>query len=151
MIEPPRLVLLPPQGAAQSAALTGEARPGAAGLPVPMVMQVPGPAAREERNGAALSDWARAPRAGLRDDEAAATRAGDRQGARHGAILVEARRRDPHAEIGGLAFLAQQIFQEAMSSGLHLEPWAEGIHAYRRAGAEPALTGAGPAQLSVAI
>lgn len=144
-------MLLPPQSAGQSAALAGGARPGAAGLPVPMVMQIPGAAAREERNGAALSDWAWAPRADLRDGEAATGRTGD-QGGRRGAVLVEAARRDSHAGVGGsLAFLAQQIFQEAMSSGLHLEPWAEGIGAYRRAGAEPALLGGGPAQLSIAI
>ena len=151
MIEPPRLILLPPQSAAHSVALSGEARPGAAGLPVPMVMQIPGATGREERNGAALSDWARAPRTASGDADAAPARAGGRQGGRRDGVLIDATRRGPTGGIGNLAFLAQQIFQETMSSGLHLEPWAEGIDAYRRAGAEPALTGAGPAQLSVAI
>ena len=151
MIEPPRVILLPPYGAAQSGAQAGEVRPGAAGLPVPMVMQVPGVAGREERNGAALSDRARAPRTDSRDGGTAPARAGDRLGGRRGDVLIEDARRGANGGIGSLAFLAQQIFQEAMGSGLHLEPWTQGIGAYRRAGAEPALIGAGPAQFSVAV
>jgi hypothetical protein len=151
MIELPRPILLPPH----SAALPGQARAGAVGLPVPVVVPVSQAPAREERNGAALSGWARAPRADFGDDDTGAARTGDRhagirrRGSLAGITVTDPGR--PGGGLGSLAFLTQQIFQETMSSGLHLEPWAQGIGAYRRAGAEPALTGAGPAQLSVAI
>lgn len=49
------------------------------------------------------------------------------------------------------AFLAQQIYQEAMPAGLHLEPWAEGIGAYRRAGAAPPIESGAPAVVSLAV
>lgn len=42
-----------------------------------------------------------------------------------------------------LPFLAQQIAQEVMSSGLHREPWESGLTAYRRAGGEPPLPASG--------
>jgi hypothetical protein len=50
-----------------------------------------------------------------------------------------------------LAFLAQQIYQESMPAGLHREPWAEGIGAYRMAGAEPPMESAVPAVVSVSV
>lgn len=53
--------------------------------------------------------------------------------------------------VGRLAFLTQQIFQEHMPSGLHLEPWARGIGAYLRAGAEPATESAAPAAVSFCV
>ncbi len=53
--------------------------------------------------------------------------------------------------LGRLAFLAQQVFQESMTAGLHREPWADGIGAYRRAGAEPPLEEGGAVFLSLAV
>lgn len=44
-----------------------------------------------------------------------------------------------------LPFLAQQIAQEALSSGLHREPWEAGLTAYRRAGGDPPLPTSGSA------
>lgn len=49
------------------------------------------------------------------------------------------------------AFLAQQIFQEAMTAGLHLEPWEQATGAYRRAGAAPPLASAAPSLVSLAV
>ncbi|GIK98920.1 MAG: hypothetical protein BroJett029_31290 [Alphaproteobacteria bacterium] len=55
------------------------------------------------------------------------------------------------ARAGRLAFLVQQIYQEVMPTGLHREPWAEGIGAYRLAGAEPAPDSADPAVVRVSV
>ena len=52
---------------------------------------------------------------------------------------------------GRLAFQVQQIYQEVMPSGLHREPWADGIGAYRLAGAEPALESADPTVVSFSV
>jgi hypothetical protein len=50
-----------------------------------------------------------------------------------------------------LPFLAQQIAQEVLSSGLYWEPWMAGQAAYRRAGGEPPLPPGGPALVRLAV
>lgn len=149
MIELQRPILLPPP----SAALSSQARAAAMGLPVPVVAPVPQAPSRDEREGAALSEWRRAPRADFED--ATPARREDRYaGFRRSGFLTGSARTEagaPRDSLGSLAFLAQQIFQEAMTTGLYLEPWTQGIGAYRRAGAEPLLEGAGPALVSLAV
>lgn len=57
----------------------------------------------------------------------------------------------PRALHAGLPFLAQQIAQEVLSSGLYREPWDIGQAAYRRAGGEPLLPADGPALVQLAV
>jgi hypothetical protein len=60
------------------------------------------------------------------------------------ASLVDAGPRETGSRPSELPFLAQQIAQEALSSGLHREPWETGLAAYRRAGGEPSLPAGEP-------
>ena len=135
MIELQRQILLPPQSAGPSGQATGTA----AGLPVLFVTPARPASTEDDRHGPALSGGRRQILPPAEDGAAAA---GDRraQGRRAGPALPGAMRDiDRQGAFGSLAFLAQRIFQEEMSSGLHLEPWAQGIGAYRRGGAEPPL------------
>ena len=141
MIELQRSVQLPPPSGAPSppaeSALAGmalrpiEPSPGLRGLPV----------------------W-HGGRRPIAEDEAAETTVGSpTRGVR---IYPESLSDDAAAargqlRLGRLAFLAQQIYQEAMPSGLHLEPWARGISAYRQAGAEPLAESAAPAAVSFSV
>jgi len=163
MIEPQRPILLPPP---ESAAPSGRTR--AYGLapwvPVLPVARVPGTTAEDAGDA---GSWSR--RARLEDDEigdsatpsaerrtagAAAKTMGRAAGAIAGAtagIRIVDATAQRLAPLGSLAFLAQQIFQETMTTGLHLEPWTEGIGAYRRAGAAPPLEDGSAALFSVAV
>lgn len=147
MIELQRQILLPPQSAGPSGQATGTA----VGLPVPFVTPARPPGARDDRHGAMLSGGRQ--QVLLPDDDGAPAAADRRtQGRLAGPGLPGvARDAGRQGAIGSLAFLAQRIFQEQMPSGLHLEPWAQGIGAYRRAGAEPPLGIAGAALVSLAI
>lgn len=53
--------------------------------------------------------------------------------------------------VGRLAFMTQQLYQEEMPRGIHLEPWTVGIGAYHRAGAEPLAESAAPAVVSFSV
>ena len=159
MIEPPRLILLPPP---ESTGPSGRARASAVAPWVPA--RPVQPATRDAED---TGSGARQPR--LEDEEVgdSATPPGEHwtsrtaarttgraaaaiAGATAGIRIVDtaAQRLAP---LGSLAFLAQQIFQETMTTGLHLEPWAEGIGAYRRAGAAPPLEDGSAALFSVAV
>jgi hypothetical protein len=159
MIEPQRPILLPPP---ESAAPSGRTRasglaPWAPAQPVLPVARVPGTTAEDAGDA---GSWSRHPR--IEDEEigdgATATlgrrgptrAAGAIAGPTAGIRIVDATAQRP-APLGSLAFLAQQIFQETMTSGLHLEPWTEGIGAYRRAGAAPPLEDGSAALFSVAV
>ena len=145
MIELQRQILLPPQNAGPSGPVA------AMGLPVPIVAPVRPLSAQDDRQGTALAGGRRQQIVPPGED---GMQAADRrsQGRRIGPGLHgEAGGAGGQGAIGRLAFLAQQIFQEAMPTGLHLEPWAQGIGAYRRAGAEPPLPSVGPAVVSLAI
>jgi hypothetical protein len=158
MIEPQRPILLPPP---ESAGPSGRTRasglaPWVPAQPVLPVARVPG--TKAEGAGDAGS-WSRRPR--LEDEEVdGGTTAllGRRPARAAGAIAgatIDMRIVDAAAQrlapLGSLAFLAQQIFQETMTTGLHLEPWTEGIGAYRRAGAAPPLEDGSAALFSVAV
>jgi hypothetical protein len=60
------------------------------------------------------------------------------------ASLVDTELQEAGSHRAELPFLAQQIAQEALSSGLHREPWEAGLAAYRRAGGEPPLPASEP-------
>ena len=158
MIEPQRPILLPPP---ESAGPSGRTRasglaPWAPAQPVLPVARVPGTTAEDAGDA---GSWPRHPR--LEDDEFGdgATLSGERRtagatgritGAAAGVRIVDATTQRL-APLGSLAFLAQQIFQETMTTGLHLEPWTAGIGAYRRAGAAPPLEDGSAALFSVAV
>jgi len=129
-----------------------------AGLPVPAVMPVPPAPAQDDRDETSLRDWRRAPKAEIEPWDSAQSRTGSGPASGRQARIVYAggglagSQDTPRAWMtGGIAFLTQQIFQEAMQTGLYLEPWTQGIGAYRRAGAEPPLQSADPAVLSLMI
>lgn len=156
MIESNRSILLPPPGAA------GPAQARAAALPgdVAPVAPVPGLPAGRPWNLAGGEGGETRDRAGrarpTRDDGAPLPRG-------RGAVIDRAwggswsepargRRDGPGGgPAASAAFLAQQIFQETMSSGLHLEPWMQGIGAYHRAGAEPTLADGRATVLSLTV
>lgn len=157
MIEPQRLILLPPpEGTGPSGRTRASGLvPWAPAQPVLPAARVAGGWAGDAED---TGSWLGRPR--LEDDEVgdSTARPGGRRasqapalvGATVGIRIVDAApaRATP---LGSLAFLAQQIFQEAMPSGLHLEPWTEGIGAYRRAGAAPPLEDGSSALFSVAV
>lgn len=60
---------------------------------------------------------------------------GNRNAARPADAL---RTQDPGPTSG---FVTQSLYQEAMGSGLHIEPWAQALGAYRRADAAGAQSG----------
>lgn len=153
MIEPQRPILLPPP---DSAGPSGRAR-ASAGAPVLPVARMQGARAGDAED---VGSWPGAPR--LEDEEAGDATAmplRERRTSRGTAMVAGATVRSPFigaspartAPFSSLAFLAQQIFQETMTTGLHLEPWAEGIGAYRRAGAAPPLEDGSAALFSVAV
>jgi len=157
MIEPQRPILLPPP---ESFAPSGRARalglvPWAPAQPVVPIARVPGGMANDAEDAGSRRGHPR-----IEDEEIGdgATAGGGRRASRSAALagatvgirivdVVPARA----TPLGSLAFMAQQIFQEAMPSGLHLEPWSEGIGAYRRAGAAPPLEVGGSALFSLAV
>lgn len=151
MIELTRPILLPPHAAGPSGQAL-EARAGSAGLPVPVVAPVPPAPAQDGRDEPSLSDWRRAT-PGEADPGERPGGAGDGRGriAYYGRRGTGGQVGSTAQSSGAAAFMAQQIFQEAMPAGLHLEPWSQGIGAYRRAGAEPPLESADPAVFSLAI
>lgn len=159
MIETPRSILPPPQGAGSpNHGGAGQARLGAIGLPVPVVTPVPPAPTRDSRDEASLPDWRRPARAttAFEDDGEARADSGRDAGRQPRIAFFDGRNiGGPSGRLAGAtgsaAFLTQQIFQEGMSAGLHLEPWSQGIVAYRRAGAEPPLESAIPAVFSLAI
>lgn len=147
MIELPRAILLPPP---ESAGPSGRARP--AGM-APWVPALPVRAATRVPDATVEN----APDAGPRyrgpalDHEPGAAGADGRRRAPAGLRIGDAMAGPAAAAGASAAFLAQQIFQEAMQSGLHLEPWGEGIGAYRRAGAAPPIEDGSAALFSVAV
>lgn len=144
MIEPSRSILLPPPESAKPRSVA--VAPWTSAEPVPAGTPIPD--ATAERAG----DWFRRM---PEEDGIAPDRAGRGDG-RTGRLS------GPRAEAFGdlppglwrltsSAFLAQQIFQEAMTAGLHLEPWQQATGAYRRAGAAPPLESGAPSLVSLAV
>lgn len=149
MVEPQRTILLPapdsvPSARTRALAMAPWVPAQAVGAPPPVL----GATARTARDAGA---WFRQPRL---DDETGGGRqqaiAGIHDEASRCARLVAGTPGTP-ACFASTAFLAQQIYQEAMPSGLHREPWAEGIGAYRRAGAAPPLESGAPAVVCLAV
>ncbi|WP_119461461.1 hypothetical protein [Rhodospirillaceae bacterium SYSU D60014] len=138
MTNTPGILLLPPPAAPVATATKADR--AAALLPI-----APAQPLRADKDRDVASDHLgfRQSDSSARNGAAAAKQAGG--GERWlPASLVEAEPQETGSRRAELPFLAQQIAQEALSSGLHREPWEAGLAAYRRAGGEPPLPASEP-------